>query len=109
MINKLIIFLALLVFLPSTAFSDCTEQCYDSKCEVSGACEMKCENNECYYYDEDGNCWKFDEDKGYYPCGCDCYKCDDSCYDYDDDCDWDDCDEDDYCCFIRVTHCEYGN
>jgi hypothetical protein len=111
MFTKITILSVLFFLFPYTVFSDCTEQCYDSKCEVPGACEMKCENNICYYYDEDGNCWKYDKDRGYYPCGCECYKCDDSCFDDDDHHHHDDCDdwdEDDYCCFIHVIQYENG-
>lgn len=110
MTKKLIIFLAFLLLIPLTALSDCTEQCYTSECEITDACEMVCEDNVCRYYDGEGACWKYDKDKGYYPCGCKCYKCNDSC---EDDykckdcncgncgCKCNDCD-DDYSCFIRV-------
>jgi hypothetical protein len=111
--SKKSIFLSILLILfPLTAFCDCTEQCYTSECETSGMCEMICENNICYYYDSEGTCWKYDKDKGYYPCGCECYKCNDSCFDNDRKCkdcdcgdccyDWDDCCDDDYSCFICV-------
>lgn len=106
--------LILLVLTPLTALSDCNEDCYDSPCDISETCEMQCENNICSYFDSAGNCWKYDKDRGYYPCGCTCYKCNDSCFDDrhcdcdhdhdcddDDDCCWDD-DCEDYCCFIDV-------
>ncbi|MEW6078834.1 MAG: hypothetical protein AB1724_13545 [Thermodesulfobacteriota bacterium] len=101
-----------LVLVPIVAFSDCYENCYDSDCDVPGACETECDNDICYYYDDDGNCWEYDADFGFYPCGYDCYHCDDGCCD-DDDCDDDcdcDCDHDhdhddywdDHSCFIRA-------
>lgn len=111
MVKKIIMLLVFFVFIPLTAFSDCNEDCYTSTCDIPGTCEMECENNICYYYDNEGNCWKYDKDRGYYPCGCACYKCNDSCFDHDhcdcgcddDDCCWDD-DCEDYCCFIGIVN-----
>lgn len=105
MTKKLIILIIFFVLFPLNVFSDCNEDCYDSPCGISETCEMTCENNICYYYDAEGTCWKYDKDRGYYPCGCACYKCNDSCFDDDDhhhhDDDWDD---DEYDCFIGVIN-----
>ncbi len=104
MIQKIIILLAVLVFFPVLVFPDCNEDCYNSECDIPGTCEIRCEDNICYYYDEEETCWQYDQNHGYYPCGCECYECDDSCFEDDDDCDHDDDDKLHvyYTCFIQV-------
>ena len=109
--KHIVMIVMMLLLLPFTALADCYEGCYDSTCDVPGACQAECDNDCCYYYDDDGNCWKYDSEFGFYPCDCDSYQCDnicdhDNCCDHDHDCDCHHHHDDDddywgyYSCFI---------